>query len=45
MFLTLDNTRKSRSKTFVTVKNFFFETFVSIDLLGAKEKLLSFKQS
>ena len=45
MFLTLDITRKSRSKTFVTVKKFFFETSVSIDLLGAKEMLLSFEQS
>ena len=45
MFSKLDNTRKNRPKTFVIAKKAFVEMFVSINLLGPKEMLLSFAQS
>ena len=44
-FVTLDNTRKNGPKTFVIVKTAFFKKFVSIDLLGPKDLILSVAQS
>ena len=42
MFATLDDTRKNDLLS--AWKQFFFEMFVSIDLLGPKEMILSFAQ-
>ena len=44
MFVTLDDTRKKGQKLFSLWKQFFFEMFISIDLLGPKEMILSFAQ-
>ena len=44
MFVTLDDTRKKGQKLFSSWKQFFFEMFISIDLLGPKEMILSFAQ-
>ena len=45
MFITLDDTRKKGRKLLSSWKQLFFEVFVSIDPLGAKEMFLSFEQS
>ena len=42
MFVTLDDTRKKGQEFFSSWKQFFLEMFVSIDLLGPKEMILSF---
>ena len=42
MFVALDDTRKKGQNVFSSWKQFFFEMFVSIDLLGPKEMILSF---
>ena len=44
MFVTLDDTRKKGQIFFSSWKQFFFEMFVSIDLLGPRERILSFEQ-
>ena len=44
MFVTLDDTRKKGQKLFSSLKQFFFEMFVSIDLLGSKEVIFPFRQ-
>ena len=45
IFVTLDDTRKKGQKLFSSLKQFFFEMFVSIDLLGSKEVIFSFIQT
>ena len=42
--VTLDDTRKIGSKTFVTVKTAFFWNVCFFDILGPKELILSFAQ-
>ena len=42
MFVTLDDTRKN--DLWSSWKQLFFEMFVSIDLLGPKELILSYAQ-
>ena len=42
MFVTLDDTRKKGQKLFSSWKEFVFEMFVSIDLLGPKKMILPF---
>ena len=45
MFVTLDDTRKKGQKFFFSSwKQFFFKMFVSIDLLGPREMILSIEQ-
>ena len=44
MFVTLDDTRKKGQKLFSSLKQFFFEMFVSIDPLGSKEVIFPFRQ-
>ena len=44
MFVTFDSTRKNGTKILSSWKQLFFEMFVSIDLLGVKELILSFAQ-
>ena len=44
MFVTLDDTRKKGQKHFSSWKQFFFEMFFSIGLLGPRKMILSFAQ-
>ena len=44
MLVTLDDTRKKGQKLFSSWKVFFSEMFVSIDLLGPRERISSFAQ-
>ena len=44
MFVTLDDTRKKGQKLFSSLKQFFFEMFVSFDLLGSKQVIFPFRQ-
>ena len=44
MFVTIDDTRKKGQKQFSSWKQFFFEMFISIGLLGPKKMILSFAQ-
>ena len=44
MFVSLEDTRKKGQKLFSSLKQFFFELLVSIDLLGSKEVIFSFTQ-
>ena len=44
MFVTFDDIKKLDQKFLSSWKQLFFETFVSIDLLGPNEVILSFGQ-
>ena len=44
MFVTFDDIKKLDQKFLSSWKQLFFEMFISVDLLGANEKISSFGQ-